>query len=89
MLAECGRFFRIPALPLNNFMKSVINADISSKEFLTPDELAAILAISRATVYRIIARRQIAFIKVGGSLRFRRVDIEKYIESNCINPLTM
>ncbi len=78
---------RIPALPLNNFMTSGMNAVI--KEFSTPDELAAILAISRATVYRLIARRQIAFIKVGGSLRFRRADVEKFIEKNCTNPLTM
>ncbi len=89
MLAGCGRFFRIPALPLNNFMTSVINADVSAKEFLTPDELAAILAISKVTVYRLIARRRIAFIKVGGSLRFRRIDVEKYVENNCIKPLTM
>lgn len=84
-----GRVFRIPALPLNNFMTSVINADISTKEFLTPDDLAAILAISRATVYRLIARRQIAFIKVGGGLRFRLIDVEKYLESNRTNSLTM
>lgn len=70
-------------------MTSGINADLSSKEFLNPEELAAILAISRATVYRLIARRQIAFIKVGGGLRFRRSDIEKFLESNHIKPLTM
>jgi len=70
-------------------MTSRINADINAKEFLTPDDLAAILAIARATVYRLIARRQIAFIKIGGSLRFRRSDVEKYLENNRVNPLTM
>ena len=70
-------------------MKSGINANFSTKEFLTPDDLAVILAIARATVYRLIARRQIAFIKVGGSLRFRRADVEKYLDNNRVNPLTM
>ena len=68
-------------------MTSGINADI--KDFLTPDDLAAVLAISRATVYRLIGRRQIAFIKVGGGLRFRRADVEKYLDNNRTNPLTM
>ena len=88
IMTRCGDFFCIPALPLNNFMTSGINADLTAKEFLNPDELAELLAISRATVYRLIARRQIAFIKVGGSIRFRGNDVDKYLENNRVNPLT-
>ncbi len=51
-------------------------------ELLTPDDLAKVLQISKAGVYRLISRRQIRFYKVMGSIRFDRSDIASFLESN-------
>ena len=49
------------------------------------------LQISRATMYRLIKSRQIAYSKIGmgrGTYRFRTEDLDKYIEKNRVEPLT-
>ncbi len=57
------------------------------RTFLTPDEMAECLAVSKTTVYRLVVRRQIPFYKIGGSLRFRKEDIEKFFEERRIGPI--
>ncbi len=49
--------------------------------------MAEFLAVSKTTIYRLVARRQVPFYKIGGSLRFRKGDIEKYLENICIGPI--
>ncbi|MCX6154105.1 MAG: helix-turn-helix domain-containing protein [Candidatus Kapabacteria bacterium] len=56
--------------------------DSNSDNLITPAELASQLSISMATVYRLIETRKIPFYKIGGSLRFKQDDVEKYIELN-------
>ena len=51
-------------------------------ELLTPDELAQMLKISKAGVYRLIDKRLIRFHKVMGSIRFERGDILSFLENN-------
>lgn len=51
-------------------------------ELLTTNELANTLKISRAGVYRLIAKREIRFYKVMGSLRFNKNDVLSYLEKN-------
>ena len=51
-------------------------------EFLTPDELAQMLKISKAGVYRLINRRFIRFYKVMGSIRFEKGDVLSFLENN-------
>jgi len=63
------------------------NATIGLKAFYTPDELAEFLAISKPTVYRLVGKRQLPFHKIGGVLRFKREDIEKYLEDGRIEPV--
>jgi excisionase family DNA binding protein len=63
------------------------NADKRLKAFFTPEELAEFLAISRATVYRLVGQRQLPFHKIGGVLRFKKEDIEKYLEGGRIEPV--
>ena len=49
------------------------------------------LQISRATMYRLIKDRQIAYSKIGmgrGTYRFRTEDLDKYLEKNRVEPLT-
>jgi excisionase family DNA binding protein len=49
---------------------------------LTPKDLMRHFGISQATMYRIIGKREIAFVKVKGQLRFTRADVNKYLEKN-------
>ena len=48
------------------------------------------LQISRATMYRLIKSRQIAYSKIGmgrGTYRFRTEDLDEYLEKNRVEPL--
>jgi len=51
-----------------------------TNHFLTLHELAKELRISRNTVYRMVEKRELAFHKVRGALRFRREDVETYLK---------
>ena len=55
-------------------------------ELITPNELARLLKISKAGVYRLVDKRQIPFHKVMGSLRFSTTDIEGFLLNNRIEP---
>ncbi|MBI5221502.1 MAG: helix-turn-helix domain-containing protein [Candidatus Magasanikbacteria bacterium] len=48
---------------------------------LSPSELAKIFGISKAGVYRLINKRALPFLKIGGSIRFRPNDVKTYMES--------
>lgn len=54
-------------------------------ELLTPDELASLLKISKPGVYRLMAKRQIRFYKVMGSIRFDKSDVISYLQQNQID----
>jgi len=54
---------------------------------ITPDELSDFLKISKSSIYRLIEGRKIAFCKIGGSLRFRKSDINEYVEQSLIEPI--
>ena len=77
---------RAPILLINNLMQIDSNAE-KIKAFLTPEELADMLEISKATVYRLVNKRQIPFNKIGGSLRFRKTDIDKFLDAERIEPI--
>ncbi len=47
---------------------------------ITVKELAHELRVSRKTIYNLVYRRKIPFIKVGGALRFRRDEIEEWLK---------
>jgi excisionase family DNA binding protein len=53
-------------------------------ELLTRDELAQLLKISRASVYRLVERRQLPFYKIGNSLRFDKRDVVAFLLQNRI-----
>jgi len=64
-----------------------INQNTNNKKLLTPEEVADQLLISRATVYRLITSRKIQFYKIGGGLRFRQEEVDRFIEENMIEPI--
>lgn len=55
--------------------------------FLTPDEVAALLRISKTGVYRLVERRAIRFYRVSGVLRFDQADIQVFIQRGCVEPM--
>lgn len=49
---------------------------------LTPADLAATLRLSKASIYRMVSRREVPHVKLaGGALRFRAESITRWIES--------
>ena len=48
---------------------------------MTPDDLAAFMRVSKATIYRIVESRIIPVYRFGGGLRFRKQDVIAYIEN--------
>ena len=64
-----------------------MNNGSTLNKLITPDELAEILRISKASVYRLIDGRRLPFYKVGGSIRFKNKDIEEYLEGFRFEPI--
>ena len=70
-------------------MNTGFNTDnLIHKSFLTPDDMATLFSISRKTVYRLVDRRLVPFYKIGGVLRFRKEDIEEYLNTTRIDPVS-
>jgi excisionase family DNA binding protein len=51
-------------------------------EFIEPTALSELLGISLSSVYRLVERRRVPFYKIGGSLRFAKDDVLKYLEDS-------
>jgi len=49
-------------------------------EFLTPRELSEYMKISMTSVYRLVDGRHINVYRIGKRLRFKKSDVDKYIE---------
>jgi excisionase family DNA binding protein len=56
-------------------------------ELLTIKDVAEVLKISPTSVRRLQQERHIPFIKVGGSVRFAKNDLVKYLERNRIESI--
>lgn len=54
------------------------------KAFLTKKELGEYLSISHGTVDKLMATKQIPFIKVGKKVLFRKADVDRWIESKIV-----
>ncbi|MDO6423059.1 MULTISPECIES: methylation-associated defense system helix-turn-helix domain-containing protein MAD1 [Cellvibrionaceae] len=48
-------------------------------EILTIDEVAAYLKLAKKTAYRLAAEGKLPGFKVGGSWRFKREDVQRWI----------
>jgi len=51
---------------------------------LTVAEVAAVMRVSRMTVYRIIRRGQLKAIRVGRNYRVREDDLSQYLEAQAV-----
>jgi excisionase family DNA binding protein len=56
-------------------------------ELLTIKEVAALLRVSVTLVRRLQQGRHIAFIKVGGSIRFHKQDILEYLQQRTVGKI--
>ncbi len=54
-------------------------------EILTLDELAGYLKVSSWTIYRYVRERKLPSYKIGGQWRFRKEQVDAWIERGGIN----
>lgn len=47
----------------------------------TVDDVATFLEVSRATVFRLVAQRRLAFYSLPGGMRIKPEDVDVYVES--------
>jgi excisionase family DNA binding protein len=59
---------------------------IMPDEILTLPEVAILLKIAEKTVYTMVQKAQFPAFKVGGQWRFKRVDIDRWIEQQKAEP---
>jgi excisionase family DNA binding protein len=59
-----------------------------SRELLRVEEAAEVMGMSGRHVRRLVAERQIAFHKLGRSVRIARADIAAYVEASRVEPIT-
>ncbi|MBT2693197.1 helix-turn-helix transcriptional regulator [Bacillus sp. ISL-55] len=57
-----------------------------SVQIYTPDEIAAMLKISKHTVYELIKRGDLSAFKVGNKMRIEEIEFERYKASMSANP---
>ena len=68
--------------------EQIENPKAKMDRLLNMDETAAILGISKATLYSWISRKQISVVKVSSRSMFDPADIKEYIESHKVRPLS-
>ena len=50
-----------------------------NKHFLSSEELASYFNVSVKTIYRRIESRDLPFYKIGGCIRFKKEDVDNYL----------
>lgn len=62
----------------------IIGAHVESQglELLTAAEVAQLLKIDQSTVYRMMRAGEIATVKLGRSVRIRKIDLKRHIEDH-------
>jgi len=50
-------------------------------QLLTVAEVAAMLRVSRATVYRLVRNAALPVVKIGADMRIDPADVERWLES--------
>lgn len=56
---------------------------------LTIKDAAMFLNVKESRIRTEIFRRKIPYVKIGALVRFRRIDLEKWIEANIKNPFSI
>ncbi len=58
------------------------NRDISEVKFLTVAEVAAVMRVSKMTVYRLVHNGELPAVRVGRSFRVSEDDVNEYLRSS-------
>ena len=56
--------------------------DISDAQFLTVAEVAAMMRVSKMTVYRLVHSGELPAVRVGRSFRVRETDADEYLRKS-------
>jgi excisionase family DNA binding protein len=56
--------------------------DISEVKFLTVAEVAAVMRVSKMTVYRLVHNGELPAVRVGRSFRVSEEDVNEYLKSS-------
>ena len=59
------------------------------ERLLDVNKCAEILSLSPSTIYALVHQQRIPHVKLGRSLRFRPVDIEKWVKNQSREPTTI
>lgn len=55
-------------------------------DLMTIEQLAELLGVKVSWIYAQTSAKKIPFLKLGGRLRFRRADVERWIEGQVVWP---
>lgn len=58
--------------------------DNQETNLLTVEDVAALLKVEKQMIYKLKRDKKIPFVKIGGVIRFRRVDVNEWIESSVV-----
>jgi excisionase family DNA binding protein len=57
------------------------------QKLLTPNEVAELLRVSKTSVYRLVERREIRFLRVCGLLRFDHGDVVRFLSAGSVEAM--
>ena len=66
-------------------MANSSSGDISEAKFLTVAEVAAMMRVSKMTVYRLVHNGDLPAVRVGRSFRVREEDVERVPPQELLN----
>lgn len=75
-------------LSTNNSNNINAGLNIMSKEqtpFMTAEEVSHLLGLKKSTIYALVKRGELPAYQFGKSVKFKRSDLEAYIERSRIN----
>jgi len=61
-------------------MPTNMPGDISEVKFLTVAEVAAVMRVSKMTVYRLVHNGELPAVRVGRSFRVSEKDVDEYLK---------
>ena len=61
------------------------SGDISDSKFLTVAEVAAMMRVSKMTVYRLVHGGELPAVRVGRSFRVLEEDVDEYLRKSFFN----
>jgi excisionase family DNA binding protein len=56
------------------------------QRFLTVDELAVFLRVSRSKAYQLVWSGEVPSVRIGGSWRIPRAELERHLEESATKP---